>query len=237
MKENLKKLREAVTEWLIRNDLDTDTQFCEIEDWRSCNNEYLNDAVLILYIETGFDSFHEGGYDEFENLVESFGFWFERGDASNLGFYPLDDYDFSLLNKTYVEKLKDYRWLKKREIIKERAGFTCEDCGNSKGPLDVHHCYYVYECEPWEYPNDVLRCLCRSCHVNRAKAERRMRAFLASLNWQEMDKIRNGLKDALYWLDRGAIFAHLESLGPYDEKILSSIDRLLKTRIVDPNET
>jgi hypothetical protein len=67
-------------------------------------------------------------------------------------------------NKTYSEKLKDPRWQKKRLEILSRDEWTCTSCGGSKTTLHVHHKYYTYGNEPWEYDNDVLITLCEHCH-------------------------------------------------------------------------
>jgi hypothetical protein len=68
-------------------------------------------------------------------------------------------------NKTYSEKLKDPRWQKKRLEILQRDNWTCISCGGAKNTLHVHHKYYTYGNEPWEYSNDVLVTLCEHCHV------------------------------------------------------------------------
>ena len=73
--------------------------------------------------------------------------------------------------KEYEERLRDPRWQKKRLAVLERAGWSCEACGNGKNNLQVHHGYYEREALPWEYPNDALFVLCDVCH-ERAEAER-----------------------------------------------------------------
>lgn len=57
---------------------------------------------------------------------------------------------------TYSEKLKDPRWQRKRLEILEAAKFKCEDCGNSKNTLTVHHCYYEFGREwTWEIETGI----------------------------------------------------------------------------------
>jgi 5-methylcytosine-specific restriction endonuclease McrA len=65
----------------------------------------------------------------------------------------------------YFEKLKDPRWQKKRLEIFKRAGWKCELCGNDKKSLHIHHNYYSYGFDPWEYENNTLYCLCEDCHL------------------------------------------------------------------------
>lgn len=65
---------------------------------------------------------------------------------------------------TYSEKLKDPRWQKKRLQILERDKFQCQDCGHKGKTLHVHHKYYIFKKDPWEYPDDLLITLCEDCH-------------------------------------------------------------------------
>jgi len=64
---------------------------------------------------------------------------------------------------TYAEKLKDHRWQECRNKILTRDGFRCVCCGNSN-KVQVHHGYYAYDMEPWEYEHDTLWTLCDRCH-------------------------------------------------------------------------
>lgn len=50
----------------------------------------------------------------------------------------------------YKDKLKDSRWLAKRQAILARDSFRCVICGSNNG-LNVHHSAYIYGREPWEY--------------------------------------------------------------------------------------
>lgn len=65
---------------------------------------------------------------------------------------------------TYVEKLKDPRWQKKRLQIFERDGFSCRLCGCKTRTLNVHHHIYHQGSLPWEYNDDVLETQCDLCH-------------------------------------------------------------------------
>jgi hypothetical protein len=64
----------------------------------------------------------------------------------------------------YSEKFKDPMWQKKRLEIMSRDEFKCVICGDDKKTLNVHHCYYIFGLNPWEYSNDVLITLCEDCH-------------------------------------------------------------------------
>ena len=70
----------------------------------------------------------------------------------------------------YREYLKHPKWIERAFEIKERDNFCCQECHTyihalSKDcPLDVHHKQYIPNRMPWEYPDDLLITLCRSCH-------------------------------------------------------------------------
>ena len=68
--------------------------------------------------------------------------------------------------KTYGELLTDPRWQKKRLEILKRDHWTCQECGDKKSTLHVHHIYYEENKMPWEYKNNSLITLCGSCHKN-----------------------------------------------------------------------
>ena len=63
----------------------------------------------------------------------------------------------------YNDKLKDKRWLRKREQLYARANNKCQSCGTATN-LTVHHGYYQFKTDPWEYPDDSLWVLCWPCH-------------------------------------------------------------------------
>jgi len=65
---------------------------------------------------------------------------------------------------SYSLKLKDPRWQKKRLEILDRDQFTCTKCGDDETELHVHHHYYVYNKELWDYDDNALSTLCTSCH-------------------------------------------------------------------------
>ena len=64
----------------------------------------------------------------------------------------------------YYQKLKDPRWQIKRLEIMKRDGFMCRLCYDNKSTLNVHHCFYEYGNDPWDYPTESLLTLCEPCH-------------------------------------------------------------------------
>ncbi len=87
---------------------------------------------------------------------------------------------------TYAELLKDPRWQKKRLEILQRDAWTCTNCGDKDKTLHVHHRYYRYGKNPWEYDEDAYQTLCEPCHTARTSLDK---AFKAALE-EEFDKER-----------------------------------------------
>ena len=65
---------------------------------------------------------------------------------------------------TYSEKLKDPRWQKKRLEILERDNWACQRCFDTNSTLHIHHLYYDFKFDPWEYEDETLITLCEECH-------------------------------------------------------------------------
>lgn len=75
-----------------------------------------------------------------------------------------------MATETYLEKLKDVRWQRKRLAMLERAKWKCECCGNDEKTkpgisLHVHHRWYSKGVEPWDYHDDCYEVLCEDCHT------------------------------------------------------------------------
>lgn len=70
---------------------------------------------------------------------------------------------------TYIEKLRDPRWQKKRLLILERDRWQCQSCGNEQKTLNVHHKIYLPNKDPWDYSNSQLITLCEACHDTETK--------------------------------------------------------------------
>ena len=70
---------------------------------------------------------------------------------------------------SYIEKLFDPRWSRKRSEILNRDNYHCVICGN-KDDLVVHHKQYHFISrfgryrDPWDYNDKYLITLCKSCH-------------------------------------------------------------------------
>lgn len=68
-------------------------------------------------------------------------------------------------------KLEDRRWQQKRNRILERDNYTCRSCQDERdtSQLHVHHRYYKFRADPWDYPDDALLTLCKKCHKSAAE--------------------------------------------------------------------
>jgi hypothetical protein len=221
MQQALFRMKEAVSEWLTKEGWLGDAEFYSVQQWQERKEEFLTDSLLILVIDgsTLHTMLNFGGdHEEFDDLVQSFGFFYELGNHWNLGFYPIDGYDFTPRSGDYSSKLRDSRWQQKAARVKRLAGDHCQDCGTA-GPLEAHHCYYAamrHGYQPWEYPLSAFRALCRTCHETRAQAEIRMRSFMASLTQSDMERLREGLSHALAFYTEDAFLTFLKELGPLD---------------------
>lgn len=64
----------------------------------------------------------------------------------------------------YAQLLRHPRWQRRRLEIMQSRGWACENCGDAETELHVHHTDYRSGHKPWEYPDDLLKCLCERCH-------------------------------------------------------------------------
>lgn len=82
---------------------------------------------------------------------------------------------------SYSDLLRDPRWQKKRLYIFERDKFSCTNCHNGSIELQIHHLDYLPGIKPWDYPDDMLKTLCRVCHVGEQERPKHEDYLLTSL--------------------------------------------------------
>jgi hypothetical protein len=82
---------------------------------------------------------------------------------------------------TYLEKLKDPRWQKKRLEILERDEWMCQRCFDGDSTLHVHHLDYEKGKEPWDYDNSRFITICESCHETEHTARKEYEQSLLSI--------------------------------------------------------
>lgn len=238
MKSQIDKLKATLSEWLHRNGLDHDTRFYTPDEWADRGEEILINSDLVLVFENGlFDLInyysHDPLYDELDDLVEGFGYYFEFGHAWSMGFYSLAILDIELptipKGASYREKLTDQRWIEKRNKVSDREGNRCMYCGKENS-LEVHHTYYRYGWEPWEYPLDSLMCLCSDCHKKRAKQEFRFRTFMPKLSRKEIKLIRKGLTSLLNRFEREDVVALVSSFQKDTNDMEAALSKLIRVK-------
>lgn len=66
--------------------------------------------------------------------------------------------------KTYQEQLNDPRWQKRKLERYSASDYTCQECGCKTEQLNLHHYEYFKGRMIWEYTDDELVLLCKSCH-------------------------------------------------------------------------
>jgi len=238
MKTQIEKLQATLSEWLHRNDLHHDIRFYTPEEWIERGEEFLTNSDLILVFENGlFDLINYYSYDslynELDDLVEGFGYYFELGHAWNMGFYSLELLDIELptipKGASYREKLTDQRWIEKRNKVRERSGDQCVECGKGES-LEVHHTYYRYGWEPWEYPLDSLMCLCSDCHKKRATQEFRFRTFMPKLHRKDLKLLREGLTSLMYRFEEDKIEALISSFSRSSDEMQNALTELIESK-------
>ena len=94
MTEHLTRFRISLERWFATNKLDQDSHFNTAEEWRGRGEDLLRGAELILTTEGGLHfllnyNFDQPKVEEFDDLCESFGYWFEVGHSWSVGFYRL----------------------------------------------------------------------------------------------------------------------------------------------------
>lgn len=88
----------------------------------------------------------------------------------------------------YSDKLKDSRWQRRRAEISLRDGYICQGChADDHRPVQVHHKYYRWGADPWDYPDDALVTLCDDCHAEEHDLEPEQKEIVADIVYKELD--------------------------------------------------
>jgi len=82
---------------------------------------------------------------------------------------------------SYRQKLKSPQWQKVRLQILNRDNFQCCDCGSTTEQLHVHHTYYEYNKDPWDYPLESLKTLCWECHEVETEMKKEITQIIKNL--------------------------------------------------------
>lgn len=87
---------------------------------------------------------------------------------------------------SYSEKLKDPRWQRKRLEILQRDDFQCTCCGDTKSEIHVHHSYYEFGKEIWEYDDSTLFTLCSECHYSHTLSQKNIKQMLREIQYDQL---------------------------------------------------
>lgn len=80
---------------------------------------------------------------------------------------------------TYLQKLRDPRWQKKKNGILIRDDYTCQHCHATDKNLQVHHLAYGKD-GPWDVEDLELLTLCEDCHSKVEVALKSIRFAMAN---------------------------------------------------------
>ena len=81
--------------------------------------------------------------------------------------------------QVFLDKYKDPRWQKRRLEILEMDNFTCQMCESTEKTLHVHHQYYEYGKDPWDYPHKSLWTFCEDCHKKAESSRKDLKELVA----------------------------------------------------------
>jgi 5-methylcytosine-specific restriction endonuclease McrA len=87
---------------------------------------------------------------------------------------------------SYSLKLKDPRWQRKRLEILQRDNFQCTCCGDTESEIHVHHSYYEFGKEIWEYDNETLYTLCSDCHYSHTLCQRAIKEEIRKFHYDSL---------------------------------------------------
>ena len=76
----------------------------------------------------------------------------------------------------YQKKLEDPRWQLKKAAILIRDKGVCQLCGSNENSIHVHHKYYLYNVDPWDYPDSALVTICFECHAEQTELSKGLKA-------------------------------------------------------------
>ncbi len=80
---------------------------------------------------------------------------------------------------SYYEDLKHPLWQQRRLRVFELAAFTCVRCRATESQLHAHHKVYLKGRRLWDYPDDLLECLCDDCHERAHEQKSRLEIMVA----------------------------------------------------------
>lgn len=99
------------------------------------------------------------------------------------------------ISGAYREKLQTKEWKSFSRSMKEQKGNSCEICKRGDMTTEVHHWFYDFDREPWQYMPDEVAVLCSECH---REMHTQLRAFrkhvFSKMNAQQFRVLNGALK-------------------------------------------
>lgn len=126
---------------------------------------------------------------------------------------------FTIMARTYQEKLQDPRWAifgrAYRARVKEKFGLEdqdlrCDSCAEAR-PLQVHHRRYIKGREPWEYEDEDLALLCAYCHGKTHEIANEFYSWFISIDPHWVAEAEYFLKELVKSTHQGCALAHCKN--------------------------
>jgi 5-methylcytosine-specific restriction endonuclease McrA len=111
---------------------------------------------------------------------------------------------------SYKQKLADPRWQRKRLEILNRDNFQCTHCGDKESEIHVHHSYYEFGKEIWDYEDSTLFTLCSNCHYGHTISQRNIKEMMRTIQY-----------DQLYEFEK--IVKYCQLMNPYELDLVNKL--------------
>jgi hypothetical protein len=115
---------------------------------------------------------------------------------------------------TYAEQLRHPHWQKRRLERLEAAMWGCENCGEDKVTLHVHHKHYVKGRMAWEYTDEELSVLCEVCHEQHHINEKILREILLHIPIEDAVALLGGYQHGNQDIDPGLLEQCRQTYAP-----------------------
>jgi len=123
---------------------------------------------------------------------------------------------------TYQEKLKDPRWLVKRDKLLQNRDEKCQLCGTSD-KLTIHHGYYRPKGDPWDYEDESLWILCWTCHMRSQKILTDIHQKIGHINPGEYEDLKQEIGGKVFEFQFGISEEELSEIFRKEKDIESTL--------------
>lgn len=138
--------------------------------------------------------------------------------------------------RSYYEKLRDPKWLAKRDSILADRGERCEMCGKQE-KLEVHHGYYrPGGIDPWNYESHTLWCLCRGCHNDVQAKLTAIHKRIGEIHPKDLPALAGKLSDVAFEVQYGMTPQEVEEILAEERKIDATLYRDYRIDLQFSNE-